>query len=259
MSPGSDKSRSSSGSNSSSTGEEERLKRLFNSCDGDGDGYLDREDFRFMCKQLNMEELAEEIMQQLGLKEQSRITFSDFIRYKTQVLAEELDQSLGIEDQGIDSDTSGVNKQQNNMTSWPTMSSDSFGALSGRPDSLDYDSGARDMSPEPVSLHQLMDSHDPDVLRQACDDSVTSDMLELANRTLQLNPPWILYRSAIIGRYWLQASRQQLYSHFVEFYHSCNSQYAQMHLQLMTSPEHRLLRNPQLQLRALPSNIAKHL
>ena len=32
---------SSSDSNSSSTGEEERLLRLFNSCDGDGDGFLD--------------------------------------------------------------------------------------------------------------------------------------------------------------------------------------------------------------------------
>lgn len=33
--------RDSSASDSSSTSEEERLKRLFNSCDADGDGYLD--------------------------------------------------------------------------------------------------------------------------------------------------------------------------------------------------------------------------
>lgn len=40
-SPRSIKTGSSSDSNSSSTGEEERLLRLFNSCDGDGDGFLD--------------------------------------------------------------------------------------------------------------------------------------------------------------------------------------------------------------------------
>lgn len=31
----------SSGSDSSGTSEEERLRRLFNSCDADGDGFLD--------------------------------------------------------------------------------------------------------------------------------------------------------------------------------------------------------------------------
>ena len=56
------------------------------------------------------------------------------------------------------------------------------GAHSGRPDSLDYDSGARDMSPEPTSLHQLMESHDPKSLRHAHEDAVASDVLELANR-----------------------------------------------------------------------------
>lgn len=40
--PVSQSSGSSTGSNSSSTGEEERLRRLFSSCDGDGDGFLDR-------------------------------------------------------------------------------------------------------------------------------------------------------------------------------------------------------------------------
>ncbi|XP_061190130.1 colorectal mutant cancer protein-like isoform X2 [Saccostrea echinata] len=173
---------SSSGSNSSSTGEEERLRRLFNSCDGDGDGFLCSDDFIYMCRQLNMEDMAEEIMEQLGLQSQSKITFQDFLRFRGQVQNEELDLSLGVEDQGIDSDLSGALRNPDNVTSWPTMSSDSFGAYSGKPDSLDYDSGARDMSPEPASLHHLVESHNPKLLSLAQDDRLGTEILDVANR-----------------------------------------------------------------------------
>jgi len=44
-----------------------------------------------------------------------------------QILADP-DQGQYLDDTGIESETSGVNKQnQVNITSWPTMSSDSFG------------------------------------------------------------------------------------------------------------------------------------
>jgi hypothetical protein len=56
------------------------------------------------------------------------------------------------------------------------------GACSGKPDSLDYDSGARDMSPEPASLHQLVESHNPRLLRLAQDDTVGMEILDVANR-----------------------------------------------------------------------------
>nr|XP_022311817.1 colorectal mutant cancer protein-like isoform X1 [Crassostrea virginica] len=173
---------SSTGSNSSSTGEEERLQRLFNSCDGDGDGFLDSGDFIYMCRQLNMEDMAGEIMHQLGLQSQSKITFQDFLRFRGQVQNEEVDLSLGVEDLGIDSDLSGALRNPDNVTSWPTMSSDSFGACSGKPDSLDYDSGARDMSPEPASLHQLVESHNPQLLSLAQDDSLGLEILDVTNR-----------------------------------------------------------------------------
>ncbi|KAK3590872.1 hypothetical protein CHS0354_033800 [Potamilus streckersoni] len=183
----SDKSPSSSGSDSSSTSEEERLRRLFQSCDADGDGLLDGDDFIFMCKELNMEESASEIMQQLGLGQTSQISFEDFIRYRMQVMAE-YENTCYLDDTGIDSDTSGIAKQQANITSWPTMSSDSLGAHSGRPDSLDYDSGARDLqSPEPaVTLQRLMESHDPIVVRHIKESSsASSEFLDLANRLHQ--------------------------------------------------------------------------
>ncbi|XP_071140232.1 colorectal mutant cancer protein-like isoform X1 [Mytilus edulis] len=180
-SPRSIKTGSSSGSNSSSTGEEERLLRLFNSCDADGDGYLDGNDFIFMCQQLNMEESTHEIMNQLGMNTNSRLTFQDFIHFRTQVMSD-LDVCQFSEDPTIDLDTSGLGNQHTNVTSWPTMSSDSFGGLSGKPDSLDYDSGARDLSPEPTSLHQLMESHDPTTLKIVQEDTKSTDLLEVANR-----------------------------------------------------------------------------
>lgn len=59
------------------------------------------------------------------------------------------------------------------------------GALSGRPDSLDYDSGARDLqSPEPlISLQKMIESHDPNLYRDVKDScSVSKQFLDLANR-----------------------------------------------------------------------------
>ncbi|KAL5019871.1 hypothetical protein ScPMuIL_002763 [Solemya velum] len=173
---------SSTGSDSSSTSEEERLRQRFNSCDRDRDGFLDGVDFITMCRELNMEDAAAEIMAQLGMESNSRISFDDFIRYRSQVMRE-AEQTKYIDDTGIDSDTSGLAKAQNNVASWPTMSSDSLGAISGKPDSVDYDSGARDLSPEPVNLQHLMESHDPSAIQQLNDKVLNgSDFLELANR-----------------------------------------------------------------------------
>lgn len=56
------------------------------------------------------------------------------------------------------------------------------GACSGKPDSLDYDSGARDMSPEPASLQQLVESHHPRLLSIVQDDSIGMEILDVANR-----------------------------------------------------------------------------
>lgn len=38
-----------------------------------------------MCQQLHMEESAHEIMQQLGMNTDSRLTFQDFLHFRTQV------------------------------------------------------------------------------------------------------------------------------------------------------------------------------
>ncbi|GFO30027.1 hypothetical protein PoB_005653200 [Plakobranchus ocellatus] len=73
-------------SSRSSNSEEEQLRRLFNSCDADGDGYLDGEDLRFMCRMLNMSDSVEEVRTQLGLTETSKISFQDFLHCRTRVM-----------------------------------------------------------------------------------------------------------------------------------------------------------------------------
>ncbi|XP_030639700.1 colorectal mutant cancer protein isoform X2 [Chanos chanos] len=79
---------SSGSSDTSSTGEEERMKRLFQTCDGDGDGYISRNDLLMVCRQLNMEESVAEIMGQFGVDECGKISFKDFTRCRMQLVNE---------------------------------------------------------------------------------------------------------------------------------------------------------------------------
>ena len=60
------------------------------------------------------------------------------------------------------------------MLWWP-------GAHSGKPESADYDSGARDLSPEPISLTLLMQSHDPSAVRSV-QEMGSGKVLDLADR-----------------------------------------------------------------------------
>ncbi|XP_076141075.1 colorectal mutant cancer protein [Alosa pseudoharengus] len=146
---------SSGSSDTSSTGEEERIKRLFQTCDGDGDGYISRNDLLMVCRQLNMEDSVAEIMCQLGGDEQGKISFEDFTRCRMQLLSEIRKEEGQL---SIHSGDSGTRKLgHEHITSWPTSSENSLGALSGARESWEYDSGARDLqSPDlqrPQSQH----------------------------------------------------------------------------------------------------------
>lgn len=89
-----------------------------------------REDFVFMCKQLNLEDSAMEIRHELGVANNTRISFADFLRCRARVMATAQEgQAVWGEDTGMESDTSGVHTHHPNITSWPTMSSDSLGKL----------------------------------------------------------------------------------------------------------------------------------
>ncbi|KAM4808867.1 colorectal mutant cancer protein isoform 2-T2 [Rhinophrynus dorsalis] len=138
-------------SDTSSTGEEERMRRLFQTCDGDGDGYISRNDLLMVCRQLNMEESVAEIMHQLGADDSGKISFQDFTRCRMQLVREIRKEEVELSD-----DSCKNRKLRDRITSWPTGSENSLGALSGARESWEYDSGARDLqSPDPQN-HSIM-------------------------------------------------------------------------------------------------------
>ncbi|XP_054843452.1 colorectal mutant cancer protein isoform X1 [Eublepharis macularius] len=144
----------SSSSDTSSTGEEERMRRLFQTCDGDGDGYISRNDLLMVCRQLNMEESVAEIMHQLGADENGKISFQDFTRCRMQLVQEIRKEEVEL---SVKSDDSCKKKTlRDRIASWPTSSDNSLGALSGAKESWEYDSGARDLqSPDLYSRSTL--------------------------------------------------------------------------------------------------------
>ncbi|XP_050801589.1 colorectal mutant cancer protein isoform X2 [Gopherus flavomarginatus] len=188
----------SSSSDTSSTGEEERMRRLFQTCDGDGDGYISRNDLLMVCRQLNMEESVAEIMHQLGADENGKISFRDFTRCRMQLVREIRKEEVEL---SVKSDDSCKKKLlRDRIASWPTSSDNSLGALSGARESWEYDSGARDLqSPDLQShstLQKLLEYGGSSMSRQAAlqklltqasnlSNSVGGSYLELAN-TLHL-------------------------------------------------------------------------
>ncbi|XP_024236282.1 colorectal mutant cancer protein isoform X3 [Oncorhynchus tshawytscha] len=120
---------SSGSSDTSSTGEEERMRRLFQTCDGDGDGYINRNDLLMVCRQLNMEGSVAEIMDQLGADERGKISFEDFTRCRMQLVNE-------------------------------------IRALSGARESWEYYSGARDLQSSDIQPQQTQTQQQPAILQK---------------------------------------------------------------------------------------------
>ncbi|XP_038258599.1 colorectal mutant cancer protein isoform X2 [Dermochelys coriacea] len=144
----------SSSSDTSSTGEEERMRRLFQTCDGDGDGYISRNDLLMVCRQLNMEESVAEIMHQLGADENGKISFRDFTRCRMQLVREIRKEEVEL---SVKSDDSCKKKLlRYRIASWPTSSDNSLGALSGARESWEYDSGARDLQSPDLQSHSTL-------------------------------------------------------------------------------------------------------
>ncbi|XP_076995046.1 colorectal mutant cancer protein isoform X1 [Tamandua tetradactyla] len=144
---------SSSSSDTSSTGEEERMRSLFQTCDGDGDGYISRNDLMMVCRQLNMEGSVAEIMNQLGADENGKISFQDFTRCRMQLVREIKKEEVEL---FMKSDNSCNKKLRNRIAALPTSSDNSLGALSAIKESWEYDSGARDLqSPDLQSQSAL--------------------------------------------------------------------------------------------------------
>ncbi|XP_013380937.1 uncharacterized protein LOC106152021 [Lingula anatina] len=194
------KSCSSSGSDSSSTGEEERLRRLFQACDEDGDGLIDSHDLKNMCRLLGMEDSAEEIITQLGVH--GKISFDEFCLCRTQLMTE-LEQDrlqAPVPDMSTlppslpSPATPDVDRQHCVQSpSWRTSSENSLVSGGGKPESLDYDSGAQDLHLEPTSLQRLIEHHNPGVISELMENprgqhsqEAASHFLEIANSSIVL-------------------------------------------------------------------------
>ncbi|XP_076311580.1 colorectal mutant cancer protein-like isoform X2 [Tachypleus tridentatus] len=179
----------SSGSDSGSTPEEERIRRLFQTCDGNGDGFIDSQDLLAVCQQLNLEHCVEEIMEQLGADEHGRISYSEFLRRRMQLMNEINALTLQEQEHEHVAHVGDVNLRRrpssqqvspapgsSSTGNWPTSSDTSQGAASGKHDSWEFDSGARDLSPEPNTLQKLIVESSGSVPGNS------SDLLELANK-----------------------------------------------------------------------------
>ncbi|XP_071996869.1 colorectal mutant cancer protein isoform X2 [Engystomops pustulosus] len=104
-----------------------------------------------VCRQLNMEDSVAEIMHQLGADESGKISFHDFTKCRMQLVREIRKEEVDLSD-----DSCKNKKLRDRITSWPTGSDHSLGALSGARESWEYDSGARDLqSPDPQN-HSVM-------------------------------------------------------------------------------------------------------
>uniref|UniRef100_A0A8C2FZ90 MCC regulator of WNT signaling pathway n=1 Tax=Cyprinus carpio TaxID=7962 RepID=A0A8C2FZ90_CYPCA len=122
-------------SDSGSTAEEERVRRLFQTCDGDGDGYINRNDLLMVCRQLNMEDSVAEIMGQLGADERGKISFEDFTRCRMQLVNE-----IRKEEGQLSLLSSDSEKKKPHEC----VASSSENSLGAR-ESWEFDSGARDL------------------------------------------------------------------------------------------------------------------
>ncbi|XP_008201557.1 colorectal mutant cancer protein isoform X3 [Tribolium castaneum] len=105
----------------SSVCDEERVRRLFQACDANGDGYIDSQDLLAICRELSLEDSLDELMLQLGADAQGRISYEQFLRRRL-ALRPEIDALKHTKDN------------------------------SRKLDSWEWDSGARDMSPVPKTI-----------------------------------------------------------------------------------------------------------
>ncbi|XP_018364616.1 PREDICTED: colorectal mutant cancer protein isoform X2 [Trachymyrmex cornetzi] len=158
--------------------DEERVRKLFQACDGDGDGYIDSQDLLTVCRELNLENSVEELMRELGADEHGRISYQEFLRRRLALRPE------------IEALRAGKRRSSPHHTHTPeylpTSSDNSLGTVSGRHESWEFDSGARDLSPEPHSLQKLVEAEKKldlaNKLHAAALSSLRTEVAELNSR-----------------------------------------------------------------------------
>ncbi|XP_046688739.1 colorectal mutant cancer protein isoform X2 [Homalodisca vitripennis] len=149
--------------------DEERVRKLFQACDGDGDGYIDSQDLLTVCRELNLEDSLEELMKELGADENGRISYKEFLRRRL---------ALRPEIEALRS-TPHLPRETVTPDYLPTSSDNSLGGASGGKcgESWEFDSGARDLSPEPNTLQRLVEAAGCSLTS-----TNTASLLQLANK-----------------------------------------------------------------------------
>ncbi|NWR23206.1 CRCM protein, partial [Emberiza fucata] len=113
-----------------------------------------RNDLLMVCRQLNMEASVAEIMHQLGADENGKISFQDFSQCHMELVQEIKKEEVEL---SVKSDVSCKKKKlRDGVTSWPTSSNNSLGAVSGARESWEYDSGARDLQSPDLHSHFVL-------------------------------------------------------------------------------------------------------
>ena len=198
-----------------STPEDERIKRLFFTCDTNGDGFITYEDIRQVCIQLEMEYCVEEIMRELGTDANGRISYSDFVKRRSELLEvkhsdtsedndstiseskepllDESSQASSFEMSSV-TDEQHFGSQQNrsvlndNRQIWgqkevTTAETESNGLSNTegwlqykRHDSWEFDSGTHDLEVDTISLHKQIEASGIEM------PSNINELLDLANR-----------------------------------------------------------------------------
>ncbi|XP_025155488.1 colorectal mutant cancer protein isoform X2 [Harpegnathos saltator] len=122
------------------------------------------QDLLTVCRELNLENSVEELMRELGADEHGRISYQEFLRRRL-ALRPEIEALRAGKRRGSPHHT-------HTPEYLPTSSDNSLGTVSGRHESWEFDSGARDLSPEPHSLQKLVEAAA----------GGTGNMLDLANK-----------------------------------------------------------------------------
>ncbi|XP_044756213.1 colorectal mutant cancer protein isoform X2 [Coccinella septempunctata] len=127
----------------SSICDEERIKRLFQACDANGDGYIDSQDLAAICRELSLEDSLDELMLQLGADSQGRITYEQFLKRRL-ALRPEID-ALKVSNKD---NISELSQSQGKLDKW------------------EWDSGARDMSPVHKSRLRNIDIMENELVKE---------------------------------------------------------------------------------------------
>jgi len=143
--------------------------------------YVFSRDLLIICRQLNLEDSVDDLMKELGADKTGRISFDEFVRrrleLRTEINALRVHNYDPLPEYLPTSSDNSLGMTNGNVSYRPfSMNFFILGALSGgKHESWEFDSGARDLSPEPNSVRM---QH----LLQTGGSANSGSLLHLANK-----------------------------------------------------------------------------